>query len=109
MFEATSNIASSAVTDSLTVSSLRVDAPTLAILMAAFSSLSNLVSQLGQSQTLFVKGESSTMPSCLVIGGGISGLIAARVLQHRGIKVTVLDKGRGIGGRCIRLYPGNGC
>ena len=38
-------------------------------------------------------------PSCLVIGGGISGLIASRILQRQGIKVTVLDKGRGIGGR----------
>ncbi|MEM9276578.1 MAG: FAD-dependent oxidoreductase [Cyanobacteria bacterium P01_F01_bin.143] len=37
--------------------------------------------------------------SCLVIGGGISGLIASQVLQRHGIKVTVLDKGRGIGGR----------
>ncbi len=38
-------------------------------------------------------------PSCIVIGGGISGLITATLLQRRGIKVTVLDKGRGIGGR----------
>ena len=43
--------------------------------------------------------ESTNNPSCLVIGGGISGLIASRVLQRQGIKVTVLDKGRGIGGR----------
>ena len=38
-------------------------------------------------------------PSCIVVGGGISGLISATLLQHQGIKVTVLDKGRGIGGR----------
>ncbi|MGF1591479.1 MAG: NAD(P)/FAD-dependent oxidoreductase [Pleurocapsa sp.] len=37
--------------------------------------------------------------SCIVVGGGITGLITATVLQRRGIKVTVLDKGRGIGGR----------
>lgn len=37
--------------------------------------------------------------SCLIIGGGITGLITATVLQRKGIKVTVLDKGRGIGGR----------
>ncbi len=37
--------------------------------------------------------------SCLIIGGGISGLIAGTVLQRNGIQVTVLDKGRGIGGR----------
>ena len=37
--------------------------------------------------------------SCIVIGGGITGLITATILQETGIKVTVLDKGRGIGGR----------
>jgi renalase len=37
--------------------------------------------------------------SCLIVGGGISGLITATLLQRQGIKVTVLDKGRGIGGR----------
>lgn len=36
---------------------------------------------------------------CLIIGGGISGLIAARILHEQGIRVTILDKGRGIGGR----------
>ena len=39
------------------------------------------------------------LKSCLIIGGGISGLVAGTLLQHRGIKVTILDKGRGIGGR----------
>ncbi|MCC0179860.1 NAD(P)-binding protein [Waterburya agarophytonicola K14] len=37
--------------------------------------------------------------SCIVIGGGISGLIAATLLQRQKMKVIVLDKGRGIGGR----------
>ena len=41
----------------------------------------------------------NNLRSCLIIGGGISGLIAATILQREGIKVTVLDKGRGIGGR----------
>lgn len=36
---------------------------------------------------------------CLIIGGGIAGLMAATVLKHSGVDVTVLDKGRGIGGR----------
>jgi renalase len=36
---------------------------------------------------------------CIIIGGGISGLIAAHKLQEEGFRVTVLDKGRGIGGR----------
>ena len=37
--------------------------------------------------------------TCLIIGGGMSGLIAGTVLQRHGMFVTVLDKGRGIGGR----------
>ena len=37
--------------------------------------------------------------TCLIIGGGISGLVAGTVLQQSGIPVTILDKGRGIGGR----------
>ncbi len=35
----------------------------------------------------------------LIIGGGIAGLMAATVLQKNGVQVTVVDKGRGIGGR----------
>jgi hypothetical protein len=34
-----------------------------------------------------------------IIGAGIAGLSAARVLQAAGVEVTVLDKGRGPGGR----------
>jgi renalase len=37
--------------------------------------------------------------SCIVVGGGITGLITATILQRRGINVTVLDKGKSIGGR----------
>jgi len=36
---------------------------------------------------------------CIVIGGGIAGLIIATILQRKGIKITVLDKGKDIGGR----------
>ncbi|UCE05040.1 MAG: FAD-dependent oxidoreductase [bacterium] len=36
---------------------------------------------------------------CIIIGGGISGLMAGTVLQRAGFLVTVLDMGRGIGGR----------
>jgi len=38
-------------------------------------------------------------PRVAVIGGGISGLSAARVLQDHGLEVLVLDKGRTPGGR----------
>ncbi|MEB3231227.1 MAG: FAD-dependent oxidoreductase [Leptolyngbyaceae bacterium] len=37
--------------------------------------------------------------SCLIVGGGISGLMAAITLQRQGVAVTVVDKGFGIGGR----------
>lgn len=39
------------------------------------------------------------MPSCIIIGAGMTGLTAARELQQNGWTVTVLDKGRGVGGR----------
>lgn len=37
--------------------------------------------------------------SCLIIGAGIAGLLAAKQLTAAGYAVTVLDKGRGVGGR----------
>jgi len=39
------------------------------------------------------------MPSVIIIGAGLSGLACANVLAGRGWSVTVVDKGRGVGGR----------
>ena len=48
---------------------------------------------------MFNSSDRFSNSSCIVVGGGITGLIVATILQRRGIEVTVLDKGRGIGGR----------
>lgn len=40
-----------------------------------------------------------TKKSCIIVGAGISGLLAANILQKQGVKVTVVDKSRGVGGR----------
>lgn len=37
--------------------------------------------------------------NCLIVGAGMAGLMAAHKLQAQGVKVTVLDKGRSVGGR----------
>ncbi len=39
------------------------------------------------------------VPHVAVIGAGISGLFAARTLADHGLKVTVIEKSRGVGGR----------
>ena len=43
----------------------------------------------------------------MVIGAGVSGLLAAETLRDRGLRVVVLDKGRGVGGRLAtrRTHP----
>lgn len=38
-------------------------------------------------------------PSVIVVGAGMAGLTAARTLMDHGVAVTVLDKGRAVGGR----------
>jgi renalase len=45
----------------------------------------------------------------IVVGAGLAGLAAARDLQNAGFKVSVLEKSRGVGGRCAtkRLTVGD--
>ncbi len=47
------------------------------------------------------------LESCVVVGAGMAGLFAAGSLRAAGIDVTVLDKARGVGGRCAtRRFEG---
>ncbi len=43
----------------------------------------------------------------LIIGAGIAGLTAARVLQSNGLNIAVFDKGRGVGGRLATRWSEN--
>ncbi len=45
---------------------------------------------------------------CVVVGAGISGLLAAKTLNEKGWTVTVLDKSRGVGGRMATRRVGRG-
>ena len=53
-------------------------------------------------------GGSESPVDVLVVGAGISGLIAARRLSAEGRSVVVVDKGRGVGGRMATRRIGDG-
>ena len=49
------------------------------------------------------------MNEIIIIGAGLSGLSCARELQSHGINATIIDKGRGVGGRmATRRLENNG-
>lgn len=51
--------------------------------------------------------DQTTNHSCIIVGAGMAGLLAANELQDNGWKVTVFDKGRGVGGRmATRRFSG---
>jgi renalase len=51
---------------------------------------------------------SENQKSCVVVGAGISGLLAAKALDESGWAVTVLEKSRGVGGRMATRRVGEG-
>jgi len=51
--------------------------------------------------------KTQSSPVCLIIGAGISGLLAAQTLRKKGMRAVVLEKSRGMGGRmCTRRHEG---
>ena len=51
---------------------------------------------------------SENQRSCIIVGAGISGLLAASTLRKEGWTVTVLDKSLGVGGRMATRRVGEG-
>jgi predicted NAD/FAD-dependent oxidoreductase len=41
-----------------------------------------------------------SLPDVIVVGAGVAGLVCARQLQDGGARVRIIEKSRGVGGRC---------
>lgn len=48
------------------------------------------------------------MTDVLIVGAGLCGLMAAQVLSQRGLQITLVDKGRSVGGRLATRRIGDG-
>jgi renalase len=57
------------------------------------------VKHLYTKSSYFYINQSKIILKTVIIGAGMAGLSAARILSQKGHEVTVLDKGRGVGGR----------
>jgi len=51
-----------------------------------------------------MKNSENKLFDAIIVGAGMSGLIAARRLAGAGLKIIVLDKGRGVGGRMATRF-----
>src|SRR5205085_2478824 len=52
------------------------------------------------TRTHVVRSTVVSEPTVVVIGAGVAGLTCARELKRRGVRAVVLERARGIGGRC---------
>jgi renalase len=54
------------------------------------------------------KQSNTSQSDVLIIGAGLAGLMAAQQLQNQGRKITLVDKGRSVGGRMATRRMGDG-
>lgn len=64
--------------------------------------VSSAVAGLARAEPIEIL-EAEIKPACLVIGGGVAGLAAAGALARRGVRVTLVEKEKDLGGLLRRL------